>query len=116
MLDPIFDEFVNEVKQIKLNPPQIPYTSNLTGNWISENEATNPVYWAKHATNTARFSDALEKAWQINNCILLEVGPGNTLGVLAMQHPESRKVENPLTISSLRPGYDNQPDLNYLLN
>ena len=115
MLDPIFDEFVNVVKQIKLKSPQIPYISNLTGNWISENEAASPVYWAKHATNTARFSDALQKAWQINNCILLEAGPGNTLGVLAMQHPESRKVENPLTISSLRPSYDNQPDINYLL-
>ena len=116
MLDPIFDELANELKRIKLKPPQIPYTSNLTGNWISENEATNPIYWAKHATHTARFSDALEKAWKIDNCILLEVGPGNTLGVLAMQHPESKRIDNPVTISSLRPGYNNQSDLNYLLN
>jgi NAD(P)-dependent dehydrogenase (short-subunit alcohol dehydrogenase family)/acyl carrier protein len=115
MLDPIYDEFMDEVKQIKLKAPKIPYTSNLTGNWITEKEATNPVYWARHANNTARFSDALEKAWQVNNCILLEVGPGNTLSVLAMQQPESRKVDNPTTVSSLRPEYDNQSDLNYFL-
>ncbi|MCK5345828.1 MAG: acyltransferase domain-containing protein, partial [Candidatus Heimdallarchaeota archaeon] len=84
MLDPIFNEFVEEVKKIKLKSPKIPYTSNLTGNWISENEATDPVYWAKHANNTARFSNALEKAWQMKNNVLLEVGPGNTLSVLAM--------------------------------
>ena len=116
MMVPIFDEFVNEVKKIKLKPPQIPYTSNLTGNWISENEATNPVYWAKHATHVARFSDALQKAWKLDNNILLEVGPGNTLSVLAMQHPDSKKADNPVTVSSLRPVYDNQSDIYYLLN
>jgi acyl transferase domain-containing protein/acyl carrier protein len=115
MLDPIQDLFMEEVKQIKLNSPQIPYTSNLTGNWISENEATSPVYWARHSNHTARFSDSLEKAWQVNNCIMLEIGPGNTLSVLAMKHPESRKNINPATIASLRPQYDNQSDLTYLL-
>ncbi len=115
MLDPIQDKFAEEVGQIKLNPPKIPYTSNLTGKWISEKEATSPVYWARHANNTARFSDALEKAWQVNSCILLEAGPGNTLSVLAMQHPESRRNDNPAAIASLRPQYDNQSDLNYLL-
>ena len=115
MMDPIFDEFVNELKGIKLKSPQIPYTSNLTGNWITENEAGSPVYWAKHTNHTARFSDALQKAWQLNDNILLEIGPGNTLSVLAMQHPESRKAENPITVSSLRPVYNNQSDMNYLL-
>ncbi len=115
MMDPIFDAFLAEVNQVKLNPPGIPYTSNITGKWISESEATDPVYWAKHTKSTARFSDALEKAWQIKNCVLLEVGPGNTLSVLAMQHPESRKSDNPVTISSLRADYNNQFDLNYLL-
>ena len=115
MMQPVYDEFIEEVRKVNLKSPQIPYTSNLTGKWISENEATDPVYWANHTTNTARFSDALEKVWQIDNCVLLEVGPGNTLSVLAMQHPESKKIDNPITLSSLRPEYDNQFDLNFLL-
>jgi acyl transferase domain-containing protein/acyl carrier protein len=116
MMDPIQDNFVEEVRKIKLNSPGIPYTSNLTGNWISAKEAADPLYWGKHSNHTARFSDALEKSWQINNCIFLELGPGNTMSVLAMKHPESKRNENPLTVSSLRPQYDNQSDLNYLLN
>ncbi len=35
MLDPIYNQFLEEVKKVKLNSPKIPYTSNLTGNWIS---------------------------------------------------------------------------------
>ncbi|MBE0572735.1 MAG: SDR family NAD(P)-dependent oxidoreductase [Ignavibacteriaceae bacterium] len=113
MLDPIYDDYTKEIKKIKLNSPKIPFTSNLTGNWITDREATDPIYWAKHANNTARFSNSLEKAWQMINAIFLEVGPGNTLSVLAMQHPESKKYENPVTISTLRPEYDNQFDLDY---
>ncbi|MEO8233653.1 MAG: SDR family NAD(P)-dependent oxidoreductase, partial [Ignavibacteriota bacterium] len=116
MLDPIVDDFVNEVKDVILNSPQIPYTSNLTGSWISEKEVKDPSYWGKHANHTARFSDALEKAWLLNNCILLEVGPSNTLSVLAMQHPQRMKSENPTTIASLRADYDSQSDLNFILN
>ncbi len=52
----------------------------------------------------------------MKNNVLLEVGPGNTLSVLAMQHPESRKNENPVTVSSLRPEYDNQSDINFFLS
>ena len=114
MLDPVIDDFVKEIKGIRLNTPQIPYTSNLTGNWITNEEARDPYYWGKHASHTARFSDALEKAWLLENSILLEAGPGNTLSVLAMQHPQRMKSENPLTIASLRAAYDNQSDLNFL--
>ena len=55
-------------------------------------QATDPAYWALHATHTARFSDALRTLWQLKDAVLLEVGPGRTLGVLAMQHPDEARV------------------------
>jgi len=115
MMDPIFNNLVDEVKQVKLNSPQIPFISNVTGDWISESEAINPYYWAKHSTNTSRFSEALEKVWQVENCILLEAGPGNTLSVLAQQHPAKDKSCTQTAFPSMRPEYENQSDLNYLL-
>jgi acyl transferase domain-containing protein/NADP-dependent 3-hydroxy acid dehydrogenase YdfG/acyl carrier protein len=115
MLNPIVNEFTEAVKQVNLNKPEVPYTSNLTGNWITDNEAKSAEYWAKHSNHTARFSDGLEKAWQKNDPIFLEVGPGNTLSVLAMQHPESKKNKNPITVSSLRASYDNQSDISFFL-
>jgi len=116
MLDPIIDEFTDEVNKIKLNEPQIPYISNVTGTWITNSEATDPAYWSKHANHTARFSDAINNMWQQTNIVLLEIGPGKTLGVLAMQHPERQKTENPVVVSSLRHDYDNQADTGFIMN
>ena len=113
MLDPIVPAFVEEVRKVQLHEPRIPFTSNVTGNWITKEEATDPEYWARHASQTARFSDALHQLWQIKNAVLLEVGPGKTLSVLAAQHPDSRNVGNPKTVSSLRHHYENESDIEF---
>ncbi len=116
LLDPIVGEFESEVRKIRLNPPQIPFVSNVTGNWISKAEATDPAYWARHLNHTARFNDALRTLWQMENALLLEAGPGKTLGVLAMQHPARQKAGNPVPVASLRHHYENESDLELLLN
>jgi len=114
MLDPIVNAYEAEVGKIRLSVPTIPYISNVTGTWITRSEATSPGYWAMHATRTARFSDALHELWQFENPVLLEAGPGRTLGVLAMQHPDRRQSANPVAVSSLRHDYENQPDAEFL--
>ena len=50
----------------------------------------------------------------IKNPIFLEAGPGRTLGVLAMQHPE-RHAGDQVTVSSIRHNYENQSDNEFLL-
>src|SRR6267378_1708250 len=114
MLDPIVKAFEEEVKQVRLDEPTIPYISNVTGTWVTPSEATSPAYWATHATRTARFSDALYELWQFKNPVLLEVGPGRTLGVLAMQHPDRRNGGDPVAVSSIRHHYENQSDVEFL--
>jgi len=110
MLDPIVQAFEREVRHVRLGTPSIPCISNVTGTWITPADAADPAYWSRHATNTARFADALQELWQLRDPIVLEAGPGRTLGVLAMQHPARRGAGNPLVLSSLRQEYDNQPD------
>jgi len=68
-----------------------------------------------HADHTSRFSDALQELWRLKNPILLEGGPGRTLGVLAMQHPGRQNAVDPVTTSSIRPHYENQSDVEFLL-
>jgi len=114
MLDPIVKAFEEEVSKVRLNEPRIPYISNVTGTWITPSEATDPAYWARHATRPARFSDALHELWQFNDPVLLECGPGRTLGVLAMQHPDRRDGGAPVTVSSIRHDYENQSDVEFL--
>lgn len=116
MLDPIVKPLEEEVRKVRLNAPKIPFMSNVTGTWISKIAATDPAYWAGHANHTARFSDALRTLWQSRNAILLETGPGKTIGVLALQHPARMDAGNPTAISSLRHHYENQPDVEFLMH
>jgi acyl transferase domain-containing protein/acyl carrier protein len=115
MLSPMVSAFEEELRKVRLNEPGIPFISNVTGRWITGRDATNPSYWAMHADHTARFSDALQELWRLKNPILLEAGPGRTLGVLAMQHPGRQNAAQPVTISSIRHHYENQSDVEFLL-
>ena len=116
MMDPIIDSFVSEVKHVRPRAPRIPFISNVTGTWITPEQACDPKYWGDHVRCTARFSDALEQLWKIPDCLPLEIGPGRTLGVLAMQHPGRASARNALTLSSLRHHYENESDLAFLLS
>src|SRR5439155_12474848 len=60
---------------------------NLTGQWITAPEATNPNYGAAPLRQTLRFADGLAELARGQKGILLEVGPGQTLTTLARQHP-----------------------------
>lgn len=87
MLDPYLDEFRRAVTSVRLSPPAVPVVSNLTGQWLSAEEATDPDYWVRHLRGTVRFNDGLNAVLADPDQILLEVGPGRTLTSLARQHP-----------------------------
>ncbi|RKZ90554.1 MAG: hypothetical protein DRR19_09725, partial [Candidatus Parabeggiatoa sp. nov. 1] len=114
MMTPILASFTERVKQVRLNPPQIPYVSNVTGTWITAAEASEPSYWAKHLRQTVRFADGMQKVLEDSARILLEVGPGRTLSTLARQHPD--KEAEQVVLSSLRHPQDSQSDVAFLLN
>jgi acyl transferase domain-containing protein len=107
MMEPILAPFVRELQGIELQPPQIPWVSNLTGTWITDEQATDPAYWANHLRQTVRFADGLRELLAEPGQLLLEVGPGNTLTSFALQHPE-RKPEQ-AAVSSLPHARDRQP-------
>ncbi|SFF22999.1 type I polyketide synthase [Nitrosomonas sp. Nm166] len=79
--------FVDVVAGIKPKPPKIPFFSNLSGNWITAQEATSADYWGRHLRGTVRFNDGLHKLLSNPAQVLLEVGPGETLMTLARRHP-----------------------------
>jgi acyl transferase domain-containing protein/acyl carrier protein len=81
MMEPIVDLFVERVRNLRLNAPEVPYISNLTGTWISAEEATRPEYWGEHLRNTVRFGDGIEELRK-DEWVYLEVGPGETLSML----------------------------------
>ncbi|MFG1642746.1 type I polyketide synthase [Amycolatopsis sp. NPDC049252] len=71
-------------------PPEIPFVSNLTGDWISPDEAVDPEYWIRHLLAPVRFHEGLERLLSGPPSVLLEVGPGATLRSLAGRTGDDR--------------------------
>ncbi|HVU68645.1 MAG TPA: acyltransferase domain-containing protein, partial [Ktedonobacteraceae bacterium] len=108
LLDPYLEEFQQVVGKIELHAPTLPFVSNLTGTWITAEEATDPAYWTRHLRQTVRFADGLALLLRIPDIILLEVGPGQTLCKLATAHPE--KSATCLLLASMRHPRDPRSD------
>ncbi|MEO5960496.1 MAG: amino acid adenylation domain-containing protein [Opitutaceae bacterium] len=87
MMDAALRPFAEAVRRLQLRPPKIRWVSNVTGKWISPEEATSAEYWTAHLRRTVRFADGVGELVSGGSRVLLEVGPGRTLGDLARQHP-----------------------------
>ncbi|MBD2775779.1 type I polyketide synthase [Iningainema tapete] len=113
MMEPILDPFVQALKKVKLNSPRIRFISNVTGTWITDEQATNPSYWSQHLRQTVRFSTGISQLLQQFEGVFLEVGSGRTLSTLTTQHikPEAKQ----LVLTSLRHVKEQQSDISFLL-
>ncbi len=110
MLDGVLDEFEAVVRTVTLHSPQRPYLSNVTGTWITEQQATDPRYWVQHLRGTVRFADGLRTAIGERTTVVVELGPGQTLASYA------RRSGLPVrAISTLRHPDDLVSDVNHTL-
>ena len=112
MLDPILQDFGDYLRSITLDAPQIPFTSNRTGDLITDAQAQDPEYWVAHLRGTVRFADCLTTLADKDERVFIEVGPGKAMSSLAGQHD---KVTANQVISSLRHPDDDTPDDAYFL-
>ena len=113
VVEAALEPFVEAFEGVELNPPQTPFISNVTGTWITAEEATDPHYWARHMRQTVRFLDGVEELLKAPEAVLLEVGPGLTLKTLARWHPAKKPQQ--LILSSLPSQREHQPEVAYLL-
>jgi acyl transferase domain-containing protein len=113
MMEPCVAAFVELFKRVNPQTPRIPFVSNVTGTWITDEQATDPAYWARHMCESVRFSEGLQTLWEQPDRILLEVGPGQSLSSLVWSHPD--KPVDCEALASLRHSYDAQPDSAFLL-
>jgi acyl transferase domain-containing protein len=97
--------FESTVRRVRLRPPRIPYISNVTGTWVTEEQALDPGYWAQHMRRPVRFWDGLCALRDAGHRIFLEVGPGQALTRILGQHPATARDERAgaeLALPSLR--------------
>ncbi|ALF53427.1 beta-ketoacyl synthase [Nostoc piscinale CENA21] len=114
MMEPILEAFTEQVEKVTLNPPKLPYISNLTGTWITTTQATNPEYYTQHLRSTVLFASGIEKLLAKPEQVLLELGPGHTLATLVKRHPDKPPAQTVLT--SVRHPQEKQSDIHVLCN
>jgi acyl transferase domain-containing protein/acyl carrier protein len=75
-VDPVLDLFRRRVAEVRLSGPRIPVLSNVTGTWLTTEQATSPDYWADQMRGAVRFADGVTTAAQLTDPLFLQVGPG----------------------------------------
>ncbi len=85
LMAPAVEMFFKKVSLYRLHEFNIPFISNMTGNWITANDVVDPGYWAKHIRETVQFASGIDHFSAYSSCIFLEIGPGQILSHLARQ-------------------------------
>ena len=112
MMDGVLAPFRERVAAVALAAPRIPFVSNLTGTWITAEEATSPDYWCEHLRRAVRFGDGVRLLLAEPDRVLLEVGPGTALSTLARAQAAGGGVT---AVTSVRHPRETEDDLRVVL-
>ncbi len=89
LMESILEQFRTFVQTKVLSKPEIPFISNLTGDWVNNEQVVEAEYWVNHLRNEVRFADGLTKLFETDNLLLVEIGPGRTLSGFVRQHKDN---------------------------
>ncbi len=90
LVEAAVEPFRQRLAEVELAPPRVPFLSNVTGTWITTEEATDPAYWARHLRAGVAFRPAVEELLSAPERVFLEVGPGSSLTGLVRRQPAAR--------------------------
>nr|WP_325248406.1 polyketide synthase [Amylibacter sp.] len=112
MLEPILRDFGDYLRAIPLKAPQIPFTSNRSGDFITDAQAQDPDYWVGHLRGTVHFADCLSTLASKDERVFIEVGPGRAMSALAGQHD---RIQANQVVNTLRHQQDDVADDAYFM-
>ena len=82
-MEPMLEEFAEIAKELDYQEPQIPILSNLSGELLSPEQATDPAYWVAQVRGAVRFADAVTTLDKQGTTTFLELGPDGVLTAMA---------------------------------
>jgi len=113
MMDDVIEPFLKKCREIKLTTPKVPFISTVTADWITDAQATDPNYWARHLRETVQFAEGVKTLWQQPERLLLEVGPRTTTATLARQQSTDKRQQ--VALSSLTDSAEDNAEWDALL-
>ncbi|MFP2957592.1 acyltransferase domain-containing protein [Myxococcus sp. 1LA] len=108
MLEPILAPFREFLGTVRFSKPTGPWISNVTGTWVTPEEAMSPDYWVRHLRQPVRFAEGAGVLLADKARVYLEVGPGQTLTQLLRAQVEKPQAEQ--LVPSLRHPNDTVAD------
>jgi acyl transferase domain-containing protein len=116
MMEPLAGELTAWVRaNVRLAEPSVPYLSNVTGNWMTGEQARDPGYWARHLCGTVQLVAGLGVLWAELDPMALELGPGSSLCSFARHHPACGRDRLALVQPTLPATPTEQPESAVLL-
>ncbi|MGC1852560.1 MAG: type I polyketide synthase, partial [Solirubrobacterales bacterium] len=85
LMEPMLAEFAEVAGSLAYSEPKLPIVSNLSGELLSAEQATDPTYWVRHAREPVRFAAAVETLRQQGASTYLELGPDPVLCAMARE-------------------------------
>src|SRR6187551_2227745 len=101
LMEPMLEAFAEVAKSLSFSEPQIPIVSNLTGEQLTNEQATDPAYWVSQVRQAVRFADAVASLDQQGATTYLELGPDAVLTAMASECFEDAERQ-PALIPTLR--------------
>ncbi|QIS03767.1 SDR family NAD(P)-dependent oxidoreductase [Nocardia brasiliensis] len=104
LLEPLRAGLLELFDGVELRAPRIPFVSNLTGTWISDEQACDPHYWAEHLCATVAFEDGVRTLAGAQPCVLVDLGAGQlaSLAGQTLAHTEGVVALPTLRAAALR--------------
>ncbi len=95
LLEPLREPFRHAVAAVRRRAPEIPLATGLGGGWLRADGAQSVDHWTEHLVAPVRFAECVDTLRGLgadaeDEPVLLEVGPGSTLGSWARQQGARR--------------------------
>lgn len=88
MMEPALQPFQKVAERLRYHPPSLPFVSTVTGSWITADQAQDPRHWTRQIREPVRFSPGVRELQKLPGAVFLEVGPGQALTTVTLQHDE----------------------------
>lgn len=83
LVAPAAADLVDVVSLHKLSPPEIRVVSNVTGDYLTDEQATSAEYWGEHLRRPVRFADGVKRLLSDGVNCFFELSPDRSQGTLA---------------------------------